>query len=435
MVPFKDKKIQCVLLIYGILVIAFHIFWLQLGEGDDSYYQACLAKDSILTILLDRWNDWSSRSIIEGLLLLVVQLPAGVWIALDILVSMLIAVLAVWFLFYRESDNTISIPLAVFLLFLLLSYDFRELSSAGWITTTINYWWSLAALLLAFVPFTFPEKSRERKWAYVVAVPAAVFSINHEQICLLVLTMSLYLALHDLLLKHKGVWYVYLLLGFTLVSLYGILTCPGNAIRSDFSADMWFPGYTGFNLLQKGLLGWYSVLLTLYKEMNWTYVLFTGVLFLTVASKKRRPLELLIAGIPFASNAGLLVLKGIVLYCRIDLIHYIVNIFEFDQPVVWYQGSLPNKARLLMFIYTVCCFCVVYSLYLIWGATERCLEMMVLLISAVVSKASMGMSPTVWISVERTSVFMNYGFLFLAMFCALEWNRERTASQFQRVSS
>ena len=28
-----------------------------------------------------------------------------------------------------------------------------------------------------------------------------------------------------------------------------------------------------------------------------------------------------------------------------------------------------------------------------------------------------------------------YGFLFLAMFCALEWNRERTASQFQRVSS
>ena len=434
MAPFKDRKIQGVLLIYGILVIAFHLFWLQLGEGDDSYYQACLAEDGILTILLDRWNDWSSRSIIEGLLLLVVQLPSGVWVVLDILVSMLIAVLVVRFLFYREAEHSVSAPLAVFLLLLLLSYDFRELSSAGWITTTINYWWSLAALLIAFLPFTFPEKSRGRKWAYGAAVPAAVFSINHEQICLLVLTMALYMALRDLVLKRKASWYVYLLLVFTLVSLYEILTCPGNAIRSDFSADMWFPGYAGFHLLQKGLLGWYGVLLTLYKEMNWTYVLLTGVLFLTAASRKRRPLELVIAGLPLASNAGLLALKGIAPYCNIELVHYIVNIFEFDQPVVWYQGSLPNKARLLMLIYTVCCFCVVYSLYLIWGATEKCLDMIVLLASAVISKASMGMSPTVWISVERTSVFMNYGFLFLAMFCALEWNRTRAVSRQHRAA-
>ena len=111
-----------------------------------------------------------------------------------------------------------------------------------------------------------------------------------------------------------------------------------------------------------------------------------------------------------------------------------MNIFEFDQPVVWYQGSLPNKARLLMLIYTVCCFCVVYTLYLIWGSTEKCLDMIVLLASAVISKASMGMSPTVWISVERTSVFMNYGFLFLAMFCALEWNRTRAVSRQHRTA-
>ena len=161
MAPFKDRKIQCVLLIYGILVIAFHLFWLQLGEGDDSYYQACLAEDGILTILLERWNDWSSRSIIEGLLLLVVQLPSGVWVVLDILVSMLIAVLVVRFLFHREAEHSVSASLAVFLLLLLLPYPFRELSSAGWITTTINYWWSLAALLIAFLPFTFPEKAGE----------------------------------------------------------------------------------------------------------------------------------------------------------------------------------------------------------------------------------------------------------------------------------
>ena len=113
-----------------------------------------------------------------------------------------------------------------------------------------------------------------------------------------------------------------------------------------------------------------------------------------------------------------------------DLVHYIVNIFEFDQPVVWYQGALPNKARLLMLIYTVCCFCVVYALFLIWGTTKKGWDMLVLLVSAVVSKVSMGMSPTVYISVERTSVFLNFGFLFLAVFCALEWKREPGARSY-----
>lgn len=427
MALFRDKKIQRVLLIYGILVIAFHLFFLKLGKGDDSYYQACLMESSFFEILWERWNEWSSRGIIEAVLLLVVQQGPWVWMALDILASMLIAALAVWFLFYRERE----VPAApvVLLLVLLLSYDFRELSSAGWMTTTVNYWWSLAALLLAFFPLTLGEV-RGRVWAYVFSVPAAVFAVNHEQICLLVLTYALYLALRDRKKRRGGFWYVYLLLGLSLVSLFLILTCPGNQIRSAFSADLWFPGYAGFHLVQKGLLGWYSVLLTLYKEMNWTYVIFTGVLFFTVAIKKRRPFELVAAGFPFASNVGLLILKGIAPFCGNDLVHYIVNIFEFDQPVVWYQGALPNKARLLMLIYTVCCFCVVYALFLIWGTTKKGWDMLVLLVSAVVSKVSMGMSPTVYISVERTSVFLNFGFLFLAVFCALEWKREPGARSY-----
>lgn len=423
MAPFKDKKIQAVLLIYGVFVIAFHLFWLQLGEGDDSYYRTLLEDATIWEILLDRWNNWSSRCVIEGFLLLVAGMPSGVWMVLDILVSMLIGALVVWFLFYKENKVVVTIPFAGILLLLFLSYDFRELSSAGWITTTINYWWSLAALLLAFLPLTLSEFGSGRKWVYFISVPVAIFSINHEQICILVLITSLYLILRDLCQKRSVSWYVCLLVGLSIISLYAILTCPGNQIRSDFSGDLWFPEYKRFHLLQKGLLGWYSVLLTLYKEMNWTYVLLTGILFFTVAAKKRRPFELMIAGLPFASNIGLLVLKGIAPICNIDLVHYIINIFEFDRPVVWYQGSLPNKARLLLFIYTICCLCVAYSLSFVWGTLEEYLDMLMLLVSAVISKVSMGMSPTVWISVERTSVFMNYGFLILAAFCALEWMR------------
>lgn len=426
----KDKRIGCLLLIYGIIVIIFHVFFLQLGDGDDPYYMACLNDTTFWGILWERWNDWSSRVVIEALLILVVQQPAILWVVLDILISLLIGALTVRFVFEKKED--IQTPLVVLLLFLLLSYDFREMSSAGWMTTTINYWWSLAALLLVFLPLAPEITERGRKWAYAFAIPAAVFSVNHEQICLVVLCISAYVILREWFQKRRCSWYVCFLLGVSLVYLYIILTCPGNEIRRLTSIDVWFPGYAGFNLIQRGLLGWYSLLLTLYKDINWTYFLFTGVLFLAVASKRRRPWEYLAAGLPFASNAGLLVLKGIEPYCGIDLVHYIVNIFEYDQPVVWYQGYLPNKARLLMLIYTICCFCVVYSLFLLWGATERFLDMLMLLVSVTISKVSVGMSPTVWVSTERTSIFLNFGFLFLAMFCSLEWRK--TAHSYFRQS-
>lgn len=423
----KDKRIVCLLLVYAVFVIGFHVFFLKLGDGDDPYYMACLNDTTFWGILWERWNDWSSRIVIEALLILVVQQNAALWMVLDILISVLIAALTVRFVFEKKEE--IQMSLVVLLLLLLLSYDFREMSSAGWMTTTINYWWSLAALLVLFLPLAPRITEKGRKWAYAFAVPAAVFAVNHEQICLVVLCISLYVILRERIQKRSCSWYVFFLLGLSLLYLYLILTCHGNEIRRLTSIDVWFPGYADFNLLQRGLLGWYSLLLTLYKDINWTYFLFTGVLFLAAASGKRRLWEYLVAGLPFASNIGLLVLKGIEPFCGIELVHYIVNIFEFDQPVVWYQGYLPNKARLLLFIYTVCCFCVVYSLFLLWGATEKFLDMLVLLVSVTLSKVSVGMSPTVWVSTERTSIFLNFGFLFLAMFCALRW-RETAHSYF-----
>ena len=170
MIWLKDKRIWILLGFYGVLAILFHMCWLKLGGGDDYYFMTCLDDTSFGAFMVKRWYGWSSRLVIEGVLVLVLQQPILVWKVLDILVSVLIAWLLCGFFCsgygkhgsgssIQTDKNTLSgtrtvVPLTSLILFLclLLSYDFREMDSAGYMTTTINYWWPLAALMVAALP-------------------------------------------------------------------------------------------------------------------------------------------------------------------------------------------------------------------------------------------------------------------------------------------
>lgn len=424
----KSRKIGCFLAGYGLLAVLFHVFWLKLGGGDDYYFMTCLNDIGYWSFLEKRWNGWSSRIVIEGVLIWVLQQPVTVWRILDILVSILVAVLMLGFIFYKKKQN--EALLAAWMFLLLISYDFRELSSAGWMTTTINYWWALAAAMLAFLPLRFSGlKGRPCKRIYLFSIPAAVFAINHEQICIIGICTCIYLFLREWLQTRRVHWYIFLLFGICVLNMAGILLCPGNTVRKLSNIAYWFPRYADFNILQKGLLGWYSLLMALYKDINWTWFLFTGILFVTVVWKRKRFAELLIAGIPFASNVGLLGITILSKFGNYHMIGQILYVFDFDRPIVYYQGFLPNKIRLLLLIYTVCCFCVAGSLFLLFVEEDvkKTADLLAILVIGAVSKVSMGMSPTVWASSERTSVFLNFSFIFLGMACgeeALKWIRK-----------
>ncbi len=424
MLDLKNKKVWAFILGYGILALLFHVFFLKLGGGDDYYFMTCLKDTGFPEFLAGRWKKWSSRIVIEGVLVLVLQCPIYVWRVLDILVSALIAALCAAFVFRRKEATAGT----VLLLFgFLLSYDFREMSSAGFMTTTINYWWALAAAMLAALPLCWGTDAtgKEKKALSVIGVPAAVFATNHEQICILFLCACIFLLVKGYVLRQKGNWYVFFLLALSLISVVSILICPGNLVRKLSNIEYWFPGYAGFHLLQKILLGWYSLLLTLYKDVNWTYFLFTAVLFLAVLFQKRKALQVVTAGIPLASNLGLLGITVVSKFREVHVFRQILHVFDFDQPIVYYQGALPGKIRLLLLFYTLCCLCVVLSFFFLWGKTETSADMLALLIIAAVSKVSMGLSPTVWASSERTSIFLNFGFIFLGMFCAQDFLQDR----------
>lgn len=414
MFEIKDKKIWYLIFAYGLLALIFHFCFLEVGGGDDLYFMTCLDDKTLGEFLFKRWNKWSSRLCIETVVVFVLKQAVWVWKVIDALISVLLAYLLFGVLYHKKENSKAPLLCAL----LLVLYDFREMSSAGYMTTTIFYWWVLAAGILAFLPVYFDyvgDTGKRKLW--ILGIPCALFAANQEQMAIILLCACIYmLGLYKYEKRRAPLW-LYALLVIAAACLVIVMVCPGNAVRKMSNIDFWFPAYADFNLLQKGLLGWYGVLRALFEDVNWLFFGVSLILCMAVWKKSRNLFEKLVGSVPLLANLALLACCVIARFYDAGPVNKVVHAFDFDQPIVYYQGSLPTKLRLLMLVYTGVCLCVAASLYILWGATKRFSHMTALLVIGTISKMSMGISPTVWASSERTSLFLWFSMIMIAASC------------------
>lgn len=415
MFQIKDKKIWMLLTAYAILTILFHFTYVKVGSGDDMYFMTCLDHRSLGAFLEKRWNTWSSRLIIETVVVLVLKQAVWVWKALDVLVSVCLAYLLFGMLFHKKEAGKGSLLCGL----LLILYDFREMSFAGYMTTTIFYWWVLAAGMLTFLPLYFSYRGEKRSpFLEILGILSGFFAANQEQMAIIFLCVGLYFLGVYWYEKRRPPLYLYLILAIAGICLWMVYAAPGNEVRKISNIDFWFPNYGEFSFLQKGLLGWYGVLRTLFEDCNWLFFGFSGVLALALWKKSKNWLERFVGSIPLLANAALFACLQISKFYDAGPVNKVVHAFDFDQPIVYYQGTLPWKLRLLMLVYTIVCLCVLVSIYLLWGKTKKCCHLIAVLVIGTISKMSMGMSPTVWASSERTSIFLLFSFVVIGTCCA-----------------
>lgn len=401
--------------LYGLCSIIFHAFFVNVGGGDDNYFMTCLNNRTLGEFYVKRWNTWSSRLVIETVVVMVLKQPLWLWKVLDVFASFVLAYLLFGILFHKKESGKAAIVCGIF----LFLYDFREMDSAGYMTTTIFYWWVLAAAMIAFLPIYFHYNNEKVKtWIYALAVPCSIFAANQEQAAIIFVCLCMYMLGIYLFEKRKIPKYVVFLLLVGLISLAIVFLCPGNEVRKISNIDFWFPNYAEFNIVHKGLLGWYGLLRTLFENINWLFFAFTAILLGAVWKTSHKWYERWIAAVPFLANLALGACIIISNFYDAGPVNKVVHAFDFDQPIVYYHGFLPLKLCLLVLAYTFTCLCVVFAMYVLWGPTKKFSHLMAVLVIGAASKVSMGMSPTVWASSERTSIFLLFGFVIIAVSCA-----------------
>ena len=140
----KRKKVGCYLLVAAFFIWA-HSFT-EANYSDDAWFSTMLDQYNILGFLNWRFHTWSSRVILEGILVVLAHSDFIVWRILDTLVCLLLVWAISQILDMQEWHAPLWITLSLCLLPVGILYP------AGWIATSANYLWPLTAGMVSLVP-------------------------------------------------------------------------------------------------------------------------------------------------------------------------------------------------------------------------------------------------------------------------------------------
>lgn len=215
--------------------------------GDDLYLMH-IAGNNILdywNASVDLYSTWSSRILVNFLIFFFTDRNPLYW-ALFMGISMY-ALLYSFYKLFGKNDVYSNVLIVAIILF----FPFKEISTAGWIATTITYFSPVAFGFLALIPIKKQFDSEDIKaFEYILYSISLVFACNNEQVMALLLACYFVASIYYTVTKKRSL-YVYIQLLTTIACAVFILTCPGNSARDVSEVAKWFPSFNYYGLTTK----------------------------------------------------------------------------------------------------------------------------------------------------------------------------------------
>lgn len=426
----SGNQIACQLVLTGIFLLVLIIAqaWISPDFGDDLAYARVRQEQSLSEFLAERYDSWSSRLLIEAVMMLLIN-HSLIWRVLNIAVVLLL----IWItadLF--GIGNRLQ---AQFLFFVSVwMIPFASLCSAGWITTTTNYLWVLALGLLALRPIGHWLKGEScPEWEYLICPLCALYAANMEQMGAILLGSYLVFGGYLVYLKRRLSPFYFIQLGLTLVSMLFILSAPGNAVRSLAGTEVIFREFSDMSVGEKLWMGFlenaHYYIAGGYENCCCLFGCLSGVLMISFVGK--------IAGERQSTESRQLwpnVWKGIAV-C-LPLISYLCCTWFF--PYLLWEVNIPRGRDLLWalsynrqipsqspgqpsmiviqtsFYLAVLC-CVALTIRLLHGKSEESRLQLLVLGAGFASRLLMGFSPTIYASGDRTALFCSMAVLIVIL--------------------
>ena len=182
-------------ILFAVLMLILHLI---MGlNGDDIKYAKVLSNQTLVDYLHYRYYNWSSRLIIDGILVILARLDMIIWKILDVIIY----TVGVYYIIKLVNKNY-SKKIAYLGVLLFLMYPFYEMASAGWISTTLNYSWCFAFGMISFIPLIYEAYGEKvNKYIYIISFLALLYAANQEQSGALVFGFNLLYLLNSVINK------------------------------------------------------------------------------------------------------------------------------------------------------------------------------------------------------------------------------------------
>ncbi len=367
------------LVLYLILIHSRMIF--VIGDEVTSFSKS-IDEYSFMGFLQYRYHSWSSRLLIDGVLILVAYRLQFIWL------WKLLNIICWTVLFYCISylNNRRNEAL---LFWMFVAYPMVELASAGWMATTINYLWPAAMLSVTAVSLVKIYNDRKIGAAEMVGVILAeVFATNFETLAGFYVCVIAAFCVMLIYEKKSPSFANRVLLAIEFVIALGnmvfALTCPGNAVRVVEETRQWLPEFAEMSFLDKIYMGVYTTLSGMCYS-NIIFAEFLGIIILAIwLNKEIGVLPKILAFIPLGCLG----------------IMWGTGALGIKLPMVWYIIYLAAVAGMLLFHN---------------DHFYENFKMLVLLGCGMLTRLVMGFSPTVYVSQNRTFLFFNLVMVVCAM--------------------
>lgn len=398
---YNNEYFPFLVLGIGFLLLSLLV---PIPTGDDKFFQTVPNGIFDWSFYLNRYETWTSRVIIDLLIVTFLHIPSIIWRIANALIIVFLGV-ATSKLFITETNRRYK---NWFLVTLIFIFPFKELTDTGWIATSINYLWPFS---LSLYPLLILQKTIQSKpikiWEYTLAIILLLIAANQEVICALLVIIFFIATIYSIIKKlPKG--FIIICLFLLVMSLVFILTTPGNFVRN-ISELKWFWDFNHISFIEKIEIGLSSTLAYQVYRFNFIFLLLALSHIFIINRKYKDTFYRLLSFFP-------LVVNMVFNYT----FHFSDRLFPSLPQFYWHLTkygyvTLNNftsiNSYIPLIVLYLTSFIVVILLYLTFENTTMSLIALFSLGLGFLSRMAIALSPTIWGSGTRTHTFFTYTIL------------------------
>lgn len=387
------------------IMIFFHKL-INLDYGDDIALSMKWNTKTLKEFIIWDYVNWGSRIFVDSTVIILLRLSSIIWKLLNIFMLLLLfySLSYLFAEFNRKQCN--------YLIFMLiLVYPLLDMSTAGWLTTTVTYLWTLVLGIFSFISL---KKILENKkifwWEYILYSIAILYASNQEQMLIILLVTYFLFSIYMLIFKKSKNWFILIEVSICLGNLVFNLTTPGNVNRKLVEASVRMPDFFILDFIDKAYLGFMSTVSHFIKKPNFIFIIFLILISIAIYSKYRNWFYRGIATIPLAVTLCLGIFKNIILYLFPNL-----NTFYVSEKIS-VDNYLAIKTYFPFILYIFLIGCIVLSIYLLFENTVDTIFIIFVLALGLVSRIVLGFSPTLYASGTRTYIHIFFSFIICIIY-------------------
>ena len=398
--------------ILALFILEFALtFFITPNKFDDQVFLESVTGTSVWSYVGPRYYNWSSRLVIEFVLCSILKISKYLWILLEAFMVAL-AGYSISKIFVKNDEN--KKDNIIMLVAMILIYPIMQMNSAGWAATTINYMWPMALGLFSLIPIRKVWDGEKIKfWQYPLYVIALLFAANQEQACAILFGTYLLFAILMIIKNKKIHPFIVLQNILVIVSLVFILTCPGNAVRTQTEIANQFNDFEMLTILDKIGLGFTATMGMIIDKSSIVFAIMSILISVNIFLNYKEKLYRVVSLVPVFS------ILSLCYFSRIT-----TEIFPFfgtlkglitEEQVMLTAINCNNMLYVIPIILAAANFiCITMSLLLMFKKLNQNVALLVFWVG-LASRLIMGFSPTVFLSGERTMLFFEFAMIIVSI--------------------